>query len=412
MELKRCREYRHTGWMKRWDRGCMSKNIVLLLDGTSNQISEDRTNVLRIYQTLKKDESQLVYYDPGVGTFGGDGAWFRIVSKAREVLGLATGMGLDRNVKEAYRFLVENYKSGKATGEDGERDRIVIFGFSRGAYTARVLAGFIHAVGLMEPHNLNLLDYAYRAYKGVDEKDDHDADSFREVRLFERTLDTDRPPIRLLGLFDTVASVIERGRSGIRLKSHAFTSRNLSVQSVLHALAIDERRTMFQPQLWEPDQEYWGNPFNRAAAVPQDVKEVWFVGGHGDIGGGYPEKQSALAKVPLAWMIREAKKRGVLFRTQNVNAIAHGTREDDDHVPPDTLAAAHETLTFGWKLIELIPRKKPKLSKRPSLLGLSIPFGEQRTIPEGALVHQSVIERRNALGIWTKNMPMAFEVEE
>lgn len=79
----------------------MTKNIVLLLDGTSNQISEDRTNVLKLYQTMAKDKSQLVYYDPGVGTFGGDGSWFRTGSKAREVWGLATGMGLDRNVKEA-----------------------------------------------------------------------------------------------------------------------------------------------------------------------------------------------------------------------------------------------------------------------------------------------------------------------
>ena len=392
----------------------MSKNIVLLLDGTSNQISRDRTNVLRLYQTLQKNESQLVYYDPGVGTFGGDGSWFRTESKLREIWGLATGMGLDRNVKEAYRFLVENYSAGKSpsTGENGERDRIVIFGFSRGAYTARVLAGFIHAVGLIAPHNLNLLDYAYRAYKSVDEKDDHEASSFKEIRLFERILGTDRPPIRLLGLFDTVASVIESGRSGIRLKSHAFTSRNQSVQSVLHALAIDERRTMFQPKLWEVGQEFWGNPFNRAAAVPQDVKEVWFAGGHGDIGGGYPENRSELAKVPLAWMIQEAKKWGVLFRTQSVNAVVHGSRKEGDHVAPNPLADAHETLTFAWKPIEIIPRRKPKLSKRPSLLGISIPFGERRTIPEGALVHCSVVERKSKLGIQSENMPKNFTVEE
>lgn len=362
---------------------------------------------------MKKDESQLVYYDPGVGTFGGDGSWFRTGNKAREIWGLATGMGLDRNVKEAYRFLVENYSAGKSSSadENGGRDRIMIFGFSRGAYTARVLAGFIHAIGLIKAHNLNLLDYAYRAYKSVDEKDDHEASSFKEVRLFERTLGTDRPPIRLLGLFDTVASLVESGRSGIRLKSHAFTSRNQSVQSVLHALAIDERRTMFQPQLWEPGQEFWGNPFNSAAAVSQDVKEVWFAGGHGDVGGGYPENRSGLAKVPLAWMIREAKKRDVLFRTQSVNAVVHGTR-DDDHVAPNPLADAHETLTLAWKPVEIIPRRQPKLSKRPSLLGVSIPLGERRTIPEGAFVHRSVVERREKLGILARNMPIAFEVEE
>lgn len=309
---------------------------------------------------------------------------------------------------------MENYTTGKSSGsgETGERDRIMIFGFSRGAYTARVLAGFIHAVGFIERHNLNLLDYAYRAYKSVDEKDDHEAISFKEVRLFERLLGTDRPPIRLLGLFDTVASLIESGRRGIQLKSHAFTSRNWSVQSVLHAVAIDERRTMFQPKLWEIGQEFWGNPFNIAAAVPQDVKEVWFAGGHGDIGGGYPESRSGLAKVPLAWMIREAKERGVLFRTQSVNAVVNGMREDDDHVAPDPLGNAHETLTWAWKAVEIIPRKKPKLSKRSSLLGVSIPLGERRIIPEGAVVHSSVLQRRKALGIWAKNMPKDFKIEE
>ena len=391
----------------------MGKNIVLLLDGTSNQISQDRTNILRLFLTMKKDESQLVYYDPGVGTFGGDGSWFRTASKVGEVWGLATGMGLDRNVKEAYRFLVQNYSSGQLSedGERGERDRIMIFGFSRGAYTARVLAGFIHAVGVMKVHNLNLLDYAYRAYKGVDEQDDHEADSFKEVRLFERTLDTDRPPIRLLGLFDTVASVFESGRWGPRLKSHAFTRRNKSVESVLHAVAIDERRTMFQPQLWEPGQEFWGNPFNRDAAKPQDLKEVWFAGGHGDVGGGYPEEQSALAKVPLAWMIRESGTRDVLFRTQSVNAIVHGMGNKGNQIAPNPLADTHETLTPAWMPVEIIPRRKPRLSKRPSLFGISIPLGERRNIPENSLLHNSVVLRRNQLNYWPPNMPTDFEIE-
>lgn len=389
----------------------MPKNIVIMLDGTSNQISRDRTNVLRLYQALAKDAGQLVYYDPGVGTFGGDSSWFRTGAKAREIWGLATGTGLDRNVKDAYRFLIENYNDGSAT-DPHVRDKIMIFGFSRGAYTARVLAGFIHAIGLLPARSLNLLDYAYRAYKGVDEKDDHDAESFREVRLFERTLGTDRPPIRLLGLFDTVASVIENGRSGIRLKSHAFTSRNWSVESILHAVAIDERRTMFQPQLWPPGQEYWGNPFNREAAQLQDTREVWFAGGHGDVGGGYPEEESAVGKVPLGWMIREAGKRDVRFRTQSVNAIAHGTKVNDGLIKPNPLGALHNTLTAGWMPVEVIPRRRPKLSKRSALLGISIPLGERRIIPEGATLHASVLERREALLYSPANLPSFFEVEK
>lgn len=129
----------------------MPKNIVILLDGTSNGITSQRTNILRLYGCLRKSETQLVYYDPGVGTMGAQGTWSRRVQKASELWGMATGAGIDHNVKEAYRFLVENYSDGKAG--DGERDRIYLFGFSRGAYTARILAGFIYTIGLIKCDN-------------------------------------------------------------------------------------------------------------------------------------------------------------------------------------------------------------------------------------------------------------------
>ncbi|MCW4461901.1 DUF2235 domain-containing protein [Sphingomonas sp. BT-65] len=388
----------------------MSKNIVILLDGTSNEIECDRSNILRLYGVLAKDAEQLVYYDPGVGTFGAEGAWLRFWRKAHEVWGLATGWGFDENVKEAYRFLVENYDSGKKRGSKAaERDRIFIFGFSRGAYAARVLAGFIHAVGLIEPRNLNLLDYVYRAYKSIGE--DEKQAAFAEVRLYERILNPDRPPIRMLGLFDTVASVIESGRHGIRLKSHAFTSRNASVEAVSHAVAIDEKRTMFEPQLWPAGQEYWGNPFNRAAARPQDVKEVWFAGGHGDVGGGHPEAESALCKVPLLWMIERAKLCGLNFRQQSVNAVVMGRPVNSEYVKPDALGAAHNTMTFGWALLEFVPRRKPKNSSRPAFLGMTLPLFERRFISAGATLHASVVERERKLGGRSSNIPVDYSVD-
>lgn len=389
----------------------MPKNVVVLLDGTSNEISSDRTNILRLYGVLEKSDKQLVYYDPGVGTFGADGAWSRFWRKAHEVWGLATGWGLDHNVKEAYRFLVENYDSGKRSGaKDQERDRIYLFGFSRGAYSARVLAGFIHTVGLIEPRNLNLLDYAYRAFKRIG--DDEKAEAFAEVRLYERILDPDRPPIRMLGLFDTVASVIESGARGPRLKSHAYTSRNTSVESVSHAVAIDERRTMFRPQLWPTDQEYWGNPFNNAGAKPQDVKEVWFAGGHGDVGGGYPEAESSLCKVPLVWMIGRAKLCGLRFRMQSVNSLVLGKRKNSKYAAPDPLGKAHNTMTAGWSILEFLPRRKPKDSSRFAVFGITLPLFERRTIPPGATVHASVIKRRDeGVGKGEPSIPVDREVE-
>lgn len=386
----------------------MPKNIVLLLDGTSNEIKTNRSNVLRLYGTLEKSKDQLVYYDPGVGTMGG-GAWLQHWHKVVEVWQMITGFGLDSNVLEAYRFLVTHYDNGKREkGKHVDRDRIFIFGFSRGAYTARVLAGFIHALGLIEPRNLNLLGYAYRAYKRINRKTEA---SFDEIRLYERALQTDRPPIQCLGLFDTVSSLIEWGRFGPRLKTHVFTETNTSVQSIRHAVAIDERRTMFRPQLWPLDVSFLRNRFNPDDATPQDAKEVWFAGVHGDVGGGYPEAESALAKLPLHWMIEETKAEGLGFKTRTVNELVLGTREDRDYTRPDPLGRKHNSMKPLWALVEFVPRRKPANSTRPSLFGISLGLFEPRHIPEGASVHRSVVDRIKGGDYAPPNLPKDYTVD-
>lgn len=377
----------------------MPRNIVILLDGTSNEITRKRSNVLRLYGTLSKTPGQIVYYDPGVGTFGADNAWSNAWRRLHEFWGMITGWGLDQNVKEAYRFLAETYDDGKRSdGPDEEPDRIYIFGFSRGAYSARVLAGFIHAVGLLNPVNMNLLDYAYRAYKSVGEggsvEDNLDGKAFAEVRLFERILRSPRPVIRCLGLFDTVASVIEWRRFRPTLKSHVFTRNNASVQAVRHALAIDERRTMFQPQLWGERREYWGGPFRPPTPEAQDVNEVWFTGVHGDIGGGYPEDRSALAKIPLEWMIDETRALGLQYSTRTINLLVRGRGKDSKYVAPDALAMPNDSMTGGWRLLEYVPRRLPRGGGMAGLLGFYLPLGRRRVMPAGARIHASVEARR------------------
>ena len=378
----------------------MPKNIALLLDGTSNEIKKNRSNILRLYGTLEKNERQLVYYDPGVGTFGADGAWSRLWRKAVEIWGMATGWGLDQNVLEAYRFLVEHYETD---------DRIYIFGFSRGAYTARVLAGFIHAFGLVQPRNLNLVEYAYRAYKQIDDRKDH---TFDEIRLHERIVRPDRPPIECLGLFDTVSTVIESGRFLPRLKKHAFTKHNTSVRCIRHALAIDERRTMFRPQLWPLGTSFLKDRFNPDNATPQDVNEVWFAGVHGDVGGGYPEASAGLAKIPLHWMISQTGAEGLHYKTRTVNEIVLGQRKDRDYVSPDPLAKKNDSMTSGWKPLEFLPRLKPEDSKRRDIFGWTLPLFEPRYIPEGARIHHSVKERMEGGSYDPPNLPSEFVLEE
>ncbi|MDE1467640.1 DUF2235 domain-containing protein [Aurantiacibacter sp. D1-12] len=388
----------------------MPRNIVILLDGTSNQITADRSNVLRLYGGLTKNDEQLVYYDPGVGTFGlADGSSWR--SALWKFWGMATGYGLDDNVKQAYRFLVENYRKDGEPDENGNtRDRIYIIGFSRGAYSARVLAGFINALGLIEPRSLNLLDYAYRDYKRIGEGGEGEH-AFATMRLYERTLRPDRPPVRMLGLFDTVASVIERGPLLWRLKSHAYTDRNPSVESVFQAFAIDDVRTMFRPIHWEEGQEYWGSAFrHEAGARPQEVEQVWFPGYHADVGGGHPEGESGLAKVPLLWLIDKAKTSNLKFSTRSVNALILGKGEDNPRVAPDPLGPKHNSLKWFWVPFEFIPRRKPKRSRRWSVLGWVLPLFEKRNVPEGAKLHRSLADRKAQLGEWPDNAPEKYEL--
>src|SRR5436190_12104244 len=135
------------------------KNIVVCCDGTGNEISENISNVLKLYRCLRKSGKaapQIVFYDPGVGTLARPDPWQKLKQDFNAILGLATGYGLDDNVLRAYEFLANNYEDG---------DDVYMFGFSRGAYTVRVLAGLIHKVGLMSPQQVNLAGAGLTAYK-------------------------------------------------------------------------------------------------------------------------------------------------------------------------------------------------------------------------------------------------------
>src|SRR5436309_15624100 len=142
------------------DAGCCTmKNIVICCDGTGNEISENISNVLKLYRCLRKSGKtapQIVFYDPGVGTLARPDPWRKLWQDTITILGLATGYGLDDNVLAGYEFLVNNYQ---------EEDNIYLFGFSRGAYTVRVLAGLIHKVGLVSPQQVNLAGAGLTAYK-------------------------------------------------------------------------------------------------------------------------------------------------------------------------------------------------------------------------------------------------------
>ena len=130
----------------------MTKNIVVCCDGTGNQFDVDQTNVLRLHWALEKDtERQVSFYSPGVGTFRPSMAWTRPGQAFHKTLGLALGIGYRETIENAYWFIVENYREG---------DRIFLFGFSRGAYAARIVAALIQGVGILQPGNRQLVQFA------------------------------------------------------------------------------------------------------------------------------------------------------------------------------------------------------------------------------------------------------------
>jgi len=366
-----------------------SRNLVVMLDGTGNELGRNLSNVLKLFRITSKNDEQLVFYNPGVGTIGKPGRWRRFRQNTAKLFGLMTGWGLDDNVLEAYSWLCRHWRQG---------DRIWLFGFSRGAWTARVLGGFIHMIGLLRPDQLNLSGYALVAYKKAAEDDD-----LPIAWHFARVSGARRATIHFIGVWDTVGSVIvpRKDRLIPSLETLPYTQQNESVRVFRHAMAIDERRRMFRASRWKPEQKFIANPFSKKEPSAQDSIEMWFAGVHSDVGGGYREEESALSKFPLIWMVEEAKQHGLEVNTAMFNHLVKGhKRKGSTHhyTPPNAGADQHRSLTWGWRLIEWFPKRARRTETRKwSLFGFYVPWGERRAVGRDDPVHPSVrdrIERR------------------
>ncbi|HHL31543.1 MAG TPA: DUF2235 domain-containing protein [Oceanospirillales bacterium] len=330
----------------------MSKNIILCSDGTgqSGGIGKN-TNVWRIYDAIKFSDNddtvkkQLAFYDDGVGTNS------NIVLK---IMGLAFGYGLSRNIRQLYKYLVMHYKAADAYKNSGESDDIYMFGFSRGSHTIRLLAAFICKVGILDAksyHNEIDLDRdilkLQKLFKNGIRKQwlknsgasfvnsimvfllksifNDDESKLKLKKQAKRTKDF---KIKFIGVWDTVSAVgmpIEEMRNTILFAQHAFVDHKLDpkVERACHALAIDEMRHTFKPELWE----------QKTLEDHKRINQVWFSGVHANVGGGYAKDQLSL--VSLNWMISEASKCGLIFRKsritdynshQNVNGTLYDSR--------------------------------------------------------------------------------------
>jgi uncharacterized protein (DUF2235 family) len=351
-------------------RSSVARQLVVCLDGTGNRFSHRPTNIIRLLRSLSTDRTQVLpYYDQGVGTFGLKETLFEWQKLPSRLCGLAFGWGLKSVVERAYRFLAENY---------ADTDEIFIFGFSRGAYTARALAALIRAVGLMAAHNTHLFDYAWAILLARDGPEN--SPDFKLQAGFKSTFGR-QIRIRFLGLFDTVKSVGWLYDPVII----PYTANNSIVQVVRHAVSIDERRCFFRQHLWGIEH-----------SANTDVKEVWFSGVHSDIGGGYPAEQAQLALISHRWMLGEALALGLHLdadRCRKEMSPAKG-------VAADCAADMHNSMTRSWKIAEWLPRRvgAPSSDKRSWQIGAMPPFGtpQPRKIRASTLVHRSVEERLRA----------------
>ena len=307
------------------------KNVVICCDGTGNEYGTNNTNVVTTCELAEESERQCRYYDPGVGT----GGWVYEEEEGslRAAMDQATGYGLRKNVEDAYRFLMQVHEAG---------DRVFLFGFSRGAFTVRSLAGMLHRCGLLRPTAANLVEYASKLYH---RRDDDAAD--RAVDAGFRATFARPCPVHFIGVWDTVESLIlNAGR-----KWH---DARLSPETAFayHALAIDERRRDFPPCLWDES----------SRAPHQVLEQVWFAGVHSDVGGWYDER--GLSNIALQWMLGKARACGMHLDEDALRLPRHRG---------DPLGKMHRSYTGFWRF---------RGSRR-------------RRIPEGARIHRSVIERRD-----------------
>ena len=384
----------------------MGKNIVICCDGTGNEVDTNLSNVLKLYRCIDENRGQTVFYDPGIGTIGTDSEW-QAPQNLKEAFDQATGIGLYKNILDAYKFLIDTYEPG---------DNIYMFGFSRGAYTVRALGGLINVVGLPQPGQTNFADFALKAYTDSAKQGD-----LKEGWRFGHVMKTRQVPIKFMGVWDTVNSVIvpqwKHHLLGLGFEKLPYTMQNPVVEVFRQALAIDEKRRMFRPKEWMEPGVYQPDRWKNDPAKPQDSKQVWFAGDHSDIGGGYPDVESGLAQIPLKWMIREAQKAGLRFNQKMVDHIVCGQQQPGSHsyVPPDPAAQLHNSLHGAWNLLEWLPKnvKEREWPERKSFLGYYLPAGEPRYIPDDAIIHHSVLERMAQIPSYRPvNLPEHYRVEE
>jgi len=317
----------------------MGKNIVVFADGTRNEVDEGyATNVLKLYQMVeRRTERQVAFYDPGVGT-----NFFKI-------LGSAFGVGISKNIQECYEYIVDYYQPG---------DKIFLFGFSRGAYTVRSLAGMIKKVGILERKSRHLSNRAFKIYKRKNNQDE--AKFFRKQNCWsQKDEEGDFRDVYFIGVWDTVSALgfplkAVRSLNPFSARWHGFHDDVLSehVKYGYQALSIDDERKIFHPEIWDESIKH----------EKQTIEQVWFAGVHSNVGGGY--RRSGLSDITLEWMTQKSQSAGLLLW--------------DDYM----------------KKVLISPDPQGKIYDPRSGFG-KVYIKEKRSIAENSRIHISVFNRKD-----------------
>jgi uncharacterized protein (DUF2235 family) len=340
------------------------KRLVLCCDGTWNRADQEKedvpcpTNVVKLaYRIAKRAPDgtiQIVYYDQGVGTG----------NAVDRLSGGALGDGLEDNIYDGYRFLIGNYEPD---------DEIYLVGFSRGAFTARSLAGMIRKCGILRREVVDQYRKALALYHSEQRPDD---DGPKDFRRKNSVCGEEDVKIKMIGVWDTVGAlgIPVRGLRGLTRQDYLFHDTELSsaVEHAYHALAIDEHRAPFEPTLW-----YYKPKDN------QHVEQTWFCGAHSDVGGGYAE--TGLSDIALNWMIEKAGSADLHFDKKVMEARK---------TKPDARGELHNSKT-GWY------RVTPGNDRHIGLPvqhkgGTDEKKAEQRGMDPTQKLHASVLERWEA----------------
>ena len=296
--------------------------LIICCDGTNNNLTGRRndTNVTQLCELLVPEaQNQRLYYDPGVGNPGElpGASWADRLSRRLERLhGLVFGKGIYENIAEAYRFILRNWQPG---------DEIFLFGFSRGAFTARSVGGLVTQFGILRPDMDGLIATLLHTYFLNRKKGGHEYERIRAQIRFLYSDDAARDaPVWFVGVWDTVASVGAPFLSREITASPTIVGKNF--RHVRQALSLDEYRRNFRPRPYQIDSSH------DYARHGQSIKQHWFSGAHCDVGGGYSNAEAGLSQQTLIWMVQEAAGCGLRLRPGLLDAAGH---------PDPTLLARH-----------------------------------------------------------------------